>query len=89
MDKLDLILQKLDTLDEVKEIVIALREQQEVVSAKLDVVTMDVHKLNGEMTSMKEQVAYNAELQTALNNVTTKIAELETDLKLVKKVISA
>jgi len=49
--KLDLILQKLETLEsgqqELKEIVVSLRDRQEETDAKLESLTMDVHKLYG------------------------------------------
>ncbi|WP_318614195.1 hypothetical protein [Sporosarcina sp. YIM B06819] len=66
--KLDLILQKLVTLEsgqnnlktgqqELKEIVVALLDRHEETEAKLENLSMDVHKMHGDVTSIKEQLS--------------------------------
>lgn len=84
--KLDLILQKLESVDEVKQIVLALREGQEVTNAKLDALSMDVHKLNGELSAVKEQTISNTEQYDSLS---LKVEEIETDLKILKKAFTS
>lgn len=58
--KLDLILQKLETLDEVKEIVLAMRDRQEETDAKLEALSMDVHKAYGKITALEDKLAFNS-----------------------------
>ncbi len=58
--KLDLILQKLESLDEVKEIVLAIRDRQEETDAKLEALSMDVHKVYGKITDLEDKLAFNS-----------------------------
>lgn len=55
-EKTDLILQKLEAFDELKQIATALRDRQEETDVKLDALSMDVHKLHGELSSVKSTV---------------------------------
>lgn len=80
--KLDLILQKLETLDELKEIVVALRDHQEETDAKLENLTMDVHKMHGDVTSIKEQLS---ELQSEVEFTYQKTAKNEMELFKIKR----
>lgn len=48
MDKLDLIIEKLESFDELKHITKSLRHGQEVTNSKLDVLTLEVRRLQGE-----------------------------------------
>lgn len=91
--KLDLILQKLEILDtgqnhlktgqqELKEIVIALRDRHEETDAKLENLTMDVHKMHGDVTSIKEQLS---ELQSEVEFTYQKTAKNEMELFKIKR----
>ncbi|MCT6925266.1 hypothetical protein [Metasolibacillus sp.] len=75
---LEVILKKMDTMD-----------------TKLDVVTQqvtrnseDIAVLQVTLDTVVAQTAHNARLQPSLDNAVAKIAELEMDMKLVKKLIS-
>jgi chromosome segregation ATPase len=59
-NKLDLILQKLELLEsgqtELRQIVHAIHHRQEETDAKLDSLSLDVHKIHGDMIVVKEKV---------------------------------
>lgn len=65
MDKLDLILQKLESLDELKQITKSLRHGQEVTHSKLDALTLDVRRLQGESVRFEEKTT---EINSDLSN---------------------
>lgn len=81
--KLDLILQKLDVLDEVKEIVTSLRERHEVTNAKLDALSMSLHEITGEVTSLKQGQERQDKI---LESLALRSLEQETDLRDLKRI---
>ena len=62
-EKLDLILEKLSLLEskvnENIEITKALRDRQEETDAKLEALSMDVHKMHGDLARLEEKVDSN------------------------------
>lgn len=62
-EKLDLIIEKLSLLEskvnENIEITKALRDRQEETDAKLEALSMDVHKMHGDLTRLEEKVDSN------------------------------
>lgn len=68
--KLDLILKKLASLDEIQEIVLAIRDRQEETDAKLEALSMDVHKAYGKITALEEDSAI---IKDKLTNIEDKI----------------
>jgi len=63
--KLDLILQKLETLEvgqnEIQQVVKAIHNRQEVTDAKLESLTMDVHKIHGSIGALKGEIEFTFE----------------------------
>ncbi|HEY0828665.1 MAG TPA: hypothetical protein VGE40_11255 [Bacilli bacterium] len=78
---MDLILEKLESLDELKQIVTSLRSNQEVTNAKLEALTMDVHHIKGDTTALKSDVAV---LKTDVAVLKTDVAVLKTDVSVLK-----
>lgn len=66
----------------------AVIHRQEESDAKIDNMAMDVHKLHGEVAAVKDQTATNTELKAPLDSVIARVADLETDIKIMKKAIS-
>lgn len=89
---LEVILKKMDNIDTK---LMKLDERVTSMDTKLDVVTQqvarnseDIAVLQVTLDTVVAQTAHNARLQPSLDNAVAKIAELETDMKLVKKLIS-
>lgn len=61
--KLDLILQKLETLEsgqaELQQIIRAVRDRQEETDAKLEALTMDVNKIHGNTVRIEQKLDDN------------------------------
>lgn len=79
-----------------RELLEAILNKVEAIDNKLDNVSHQVAKNSEELTILKHsvetvttQTAKNAELRPFLDNATSKIEALETDMKLVKKIISS
>lgn len=86
------ILKKMDNIDTK---LMKLDERVSSMDTKLDVVTQqvarnseDIAVLQVTLDTVVAQTAHNARLQPSLDNAVAKIAELEMDMKLVKKLIS-
>lgn len=79
---LEQILQKVTKIDEID-------KSLSLIHQKLDGITQQVVQNSEQLTIIKKQTAVNTELQQPLNAVITKVDELETDLKLIKKVVSS
>lgn len=92
--KLDLILEKLELLEsgqkKLNQIVQAIRDRQENSDAKLESVSMDVHKLHGEMTNIKETqqiLIHGQERQDKiLESLALRSLEQETELRELKRI---
>lgn len=80
--KLNMILQKLETLDELKEMVLALRERGEETDAKLESLAMDVHKLHGELSSLKQGQERQDKI---LESLAMRSLEQETELREIRR----
>lgn len=59
------------------------------IHTKLDGVTAQVVQLSESITTIKEQTAANTELRAPLTDAIARIDAIETDLKLMKKVITS
>lgn len=89
--KLDAGLKALETgqttldagLKEIYQIVRALWDRQEETDAKLDSISMDVHKLHGEVTSLKEGQDRQDKI---LQSLAMRSLEQETELRELKRV---
>ena len=86
------ILKKMDNIDTK---LMKLDERVSSMDTKLDVVIQqvarnseDIAVLQVTLDTVVAQTAQNARLQPSLDNAVAKIAELEMDMKLVKKLIS-
>lgn len=96
MDNIDTKLMKLDErVTSMDTKLVQLDERVSSMDTKLDVVTQQVARYNEDIAVLQvtldtvvAQTAHNARLQPSLDNAVAKIAELETDMKLVKKLIS-
>lgn len=75
MDKLDLILSKLE-------------EMQKSFSNDIHHVKSELSVINHKLDVIKEQTATNTEYQYDINQIANKVSDLETDVKIIKKAIS-
>ncbi|BAQ10951.1 hypothetical protein OXB_2480 [Bacillus sp. OxB-1] len=80
--KVDDNTKKLETLDELKEITLALRDRQEETDARLESLAMDVHKMQGNVTDIKEQLA---DIRSELEFTYQKTAKNEMELFKLKR----
>lgn len=62
--------QKLEALNEVKEIVLALRDRQEETDAKLEAPSMNIHKVPGNITALQEDMT---SVKNTLSNIKDKL----------------
>lgn len=88
--KLHLILQKLETLDELKQIVLALRDRQEESDAKIEALSMDMNKLHGVVAGHSELLHSIVDTQKRQEKILETLAlrsiEQETELREFKRI---
>lgn len=79
-----------------RELLEAILKKVEAIDTKLDNVTLQVVKnsedlnlLQTTVNTVVTQTAKNTKLQATVDSTTAKIEALETDMKLVKKIISS
>ncbi|GIP31982.1 hypothetical protein [Paenibacillus sp. J2TS4] len=88
MDKLDLILRKLEALEEgqkeLNQISRAIRDHQEETDAKLEAVAMDVHKLQGKVEEQNEKLnAVSNELHIFRRETKSNFRQLEGHMRML------
>ena len=88
MDKLDLILRKLEALEEgqkeLSQISRAIRDRQEETDAKLEAMAMDVHKLHGKVEAQNEKLnAVSDELHTFRRETKSNFRQLEGHMRML------
>lgn len=85
-DTLKLILEELKELrtgqKELREIVDAIRHRQEETDAKLDSLSMDVHKIHGELSSIKSGQERHEKILVSLS---MRSLEQETEIRDLQK----
>ncbi|AZS18479.1 hypothetical protein EI981_26395 [Paenibacillus lutimineralis] len=69
-------------LSETNAIVRAIRDRQEETDAKLDALSMDVHKLHGELTHLKEGQERHERI---LEKLSLRSIEQETDISALRR----
>lgn len=74
---------KLDALDELKQVVYALRHGQEETNAKLDGLTLDVARVQVDVVTLKESQDRQNKI---LESLALRSLEQETDLRELKRV---
>lgn len=95
--KLDLILKKLEVLDsldtrqkELYQITTAIRENLDVVNAKLESLSMDVHHLQGDVTALKDGqqvvIQIQQEQQKILERLSVRSIAHEADIAELRRI---
>jgi outer membrane murein-binding lipoprotein Lpp len=89
MDKIDLILSRLEELNQKVEHLNTKVEHLDKKVEHLDKkVTDGFAEVNHKLDYIKEQTAANTEYQYGIKQLEAKVTELETDVKLIKKAIT-
>lgn len=89
MDKLDLILGKLEEMDKRFDSMDMKIDSMDKRIDSMDMKMMDGFKeVKHKLDVIKEQTAINTEYQYDMKQLGVKLEELETDVKLIKKAIS-
>jgi uncharacterized protein YukE len=89
MDKIDLILSRLEELNQKVEHLNTKVEHLDKKVEHLDKKVADgFTEVNHKLDSIKEQTAANTEYQYDIKQLEQKVSELETDMKLIKKAIT-
>jgi hypothetical protein len=88
MDKLDLILRKLEVLEEgqkeLNQISRVIRDRQEETDAKLEAMAIDVHKLLGKVEAQNERLnAVSDELHTFRRETKSNFRQLEGHMRML------
>lgn len=68
-------------LQETNEIVRAIRDRQEETDAKLDALSMDVHKLHGEVASVKTK---QERLEIIVEKLSARSLEQESEIRSIR-----
>ncbi|GAB7386440.1 hypothetical protein BSNK01_02750 [Bacillaceae bacterium] len=89
MDKLDLILNEIKGMpSEFKEIKSELKDLKQNVLDIEKKLNIEFAELNNKLEIIKKQTAYNTEYYYHIKQIETRIDDLETDVKMIKKLIS-